>query len=66
MRLSNKDANAISAAIDFIHTNSDGAEDHDFYANMIFELDTILEKHRKEEHKRLVRYYIKKRKSQRQ
>lgn len=60
MNVSNKELDAIHAAIDFIETNADGAADPEPYIEMMQTLRGLHTKGKEARHKRMVQYYLKK------
>lgn len=52
MYITKNECDNLSDCIDFISNNSDGAEDHEYYANMVDLLMTLHEKAKKSIHKR--------------
>lgn len=60
MHITKKEYSAIFSAIDFISTNSDGADDYSHYEEMQDGLRSVCEKYKKDKHKRLVKIYLRK------
>ncbi len=60
MYLSKKEKDSVHDAIDFISSNIDGAEDQEYYQNILDGLMSITVKYKAERHKRLVNEFVKK------
>ena len=60
MHVKSKYIDAIHAAIDFIETNIDGADENNQEKEMLETLRELREKMNKSKHKSLVRYYVRK------
>ena len=63
MHIQHKDIRSLNAAIDFMENNTDAAEDREYWDGLLGDLRDMLNRAKQSQHKRLVSYYLKKRKS---